>query len=109
MHKIIFLGNDLRIHTTILEVTEGIYKDITFSDDFNWCPPTEEMIAENIYDEWTTLDMIAKDYISNYSPYKDYAQLVVVESRVDTTYAYKIDLNSNADWKLIGELNGYGF
>ena len=109
MDKVIFLGNDLKIHTSILELSEGIHTDITLDSDFTWNNPTREMIAEDIHDSWTTLDNLAKDYISNYAPYKDYATLIVVESKVDVKNIYSIDLNSDDGWTHAGTLQGYGF
>ena len=109
MDKVIFLGNDLKIHTSILELSEGIYADITLDSDFIWNNPTEKMIAEDIHDSWTTLDNLAKDYISNYAPYKDYVKLIVVESKVDVKNIYSIDLSSDDGWTHTGTLQGYGF
>ena len=109
MDKVIFLGNDLKIHTSILELSEGIYADITLNSDFIWNNPTEKMIAEDIHDSWTTLDNLAKDYISNYAPYKDYVKLIVVESKVDIKNIYSIDLSSDDGWTHTGTLQGYGF
>ena len=109
MNKKIFLGNDLRIQTTILEVTDGIYRDITLDNMFNWHSPTGNMMKESVYDVWLTLDELIGDYLADGSAYKGYAKLIVVESKVDEINIYSYDCYSNESWKLFGTLTGYGF
>lgn len=107
-NKILFFGNDLRIQTTIFEVVDGIYKDITLNDCFEFCQPTEEMIAEDIYDEWTNLATITMNYLEDDEEYKSFAKLVVMEKRVDVTNVYEFDCMKMDEWELIGTLRGYG-
>ena len=107
-NKVLFFCNDLRIQTTIFEVVDGIYKDITLNDCFEFSQPTEEMIAEDIYDEWTTLTGVLMDYFVDDKEYKNFAKLVVIEKKVDVANVYEFDCTNMGEWELAGTLRGYG-
>ena len=106
--KIIYLGNDLKRHVTILEVVDGIFHDITLSDMFEWFEPTEEMIAENVYDKYMYLSCVMMEYLKDDKEYKQFATLVVVDKYVDETKVYKFDCQKMEDWEYLGVLQGYG-